>query len=107
WNAATDGDAWLINGLLGSSCDVQTLYFRIFDVNNNPAPAGTRLDTVDADKLAPLTISPNVVPSTADIGGTIHRVNIKPDSACGKGSFAIKMTVPSGAVFATKSFRNY
>jgi hypothetical protein len=95
WTAA-DGDPTLISGVAGATCSVQPLTFRLFDVNNNPMPFGTTVSTADADKLQPLTFSPDKVPSTNAIGGTIHTVNIKPDSNCAPGYFSVKVTTPRG-----------
>ncbi|GGE83149.1 Ig-like domain-containing protein [Massilia psychrophila] len=95
WTTA-DGDPSLIAGVAGTSCSVQPLSFRLFDINNNPMPFGTTVGAVDADKLAPLTFSPDKVPSTNAIGGTIHTVNIKPDANCAPGYFSVKVTTPKG-----------
>jgi hypothetical protein len=95
WVAA-DGDPSVITGLSGASCAVQMLTFRLFDVNNNPLPKDTALSAVDADKISALTFSPDKVPSTNLIGGTIHHVNIKPSDKCESGVLSVKVTTPKG-----------
>lgn len=93
WTAA-DGDPYVVSGLTGTSCSAQMLTFRLFDANNNPMPAGTTLATLDADKVVPMAVNPDKVPSTGDIGGTIHSVTIKPDAGCGDGIFSVKVETP-------------
>ena len=95
WIAA-DGDPSLIAGVAGAACSVQPLSFRLFDINNNAMPFNTSVGVADMDKLAPLTFSPDKVPSTNAIGGTIHTVNIKPDANCAAGYFSVKVTTPKG-----------
>ncbi|MFL6707796.1 MAG: hypothetical protein ACJ8HI_06285 [Massilia sp.] len=95
WTAA-DGDPKIVAGLSGSGCSAQTLAFRLFDVNNNPMPADTGVSTVDADKIAPGLMSPNKVPSTNAIGGTIHTVIIKPEASCAPGTFSVSVSTPKG-----------
>ena len=86
----------VVAGLEGASCATRELLFRLYDSNNNPLPHNTTITAVDADKLTPQTISLSQVPSTNRIGGTIHKMTIKPDSACAKGSFGLKLTAPQG-----------
>jgi hypothetical protein len=93
WTAA-DGDPSVITGLSGASCSVQQLTFRLFDVNNNPMPMATTVSAVDAEKISALTFSPDKVPSTSEIGGTIHTVNIKPDTNCVDGYLSVKVETP-------------
>ncbi|MDL2355430.1 MAG: hypothetical protein QFF03_09255, partial [Pseudomonadota bacterium] len=95
WTAA-NGDPSIIAGTAGATCSVQPLMFRLYDVNNNPLPLDTTVGAADAEKLAPLTFSPDKVPSTTAIGGTIHTVNIKPDALCASGYFSVKITTPKG-----------
>ena len=104
WTAA-DGPSNVIAGTAGIGCSTQPLTFRIFDVNNNPMPFGTTVTAIDADKLAPLSFAPDKVVSTNAIGGTIHTVNIKPDTTCASGVFAVKITTPkgTGTVYSFKS----
>lgn len=93
WTAA-DGDPTVIAGLNGASCSAQTLSFRLYDVNNNPIPAGSTVSAVDADKVAPLSFFPDKVPSTSQVNGTIHSVIIKPDVACADGFFSVRVETP-------------
>ena len=93
WTAA-DGEPREIAGLSGPNCGPQVLTFRMFDLNNNPMPAGTTVGAADAEKLTPLTFSPDKVPSTNAIGGTIHSVNIKPDGTCVDGFFSVRVETP-------------
>jgi hypothetical protein len=93
WTAA-DGDPSIITGLSGASCSVQNLTFRLFDVNNNPMPMGTTVGAADSDKLTALSFAPDKVPSTNAIGGTIHSVNIKPDSTCSVGYLSVRVETP-------------
>jgi len=95
WTAA-DGDVSVIKGLDGASCAAQTLTYRIYDVNNNPMPAGTTVGTASADKVSPGATFPATVPSTNQIGGTIHSVLIKPDTNCVPGSFVVSIATPKG-----------
>jgi hypothetical protein len=99
WTAA-DGTANIITGLAGAGCTNQNLYFRIHDLHNNPMPKDTAVTTTDVDKVAPLTMSPNKVGSTAAIGGTYHAVTIKPDTACAAGIFSVLVTTPKGLATA-------
>ena len=103
WTAA-DGSSSEIVGVAATattpSCSAQDLTFRLFDVNNNPMPKGTAVGTGDADKIAPQTMTPAVVGSTNNVGGTYHTVRIKPDSACAAGAFSVRITAPGGTVNA-------
>ncbi|MES2151683.1 MAG: Ig-like domain-containing protein [Pseudomonadota bacterium] len=105
WNSGTDGVVDEIVGVAGPSCSSQELVFRLYDSNNNPLPRGTTVATIDADKLGPQTMTPGLVGSTNSIGGTIHRVTIKPDTACAPGVFSVKVATPggTGSVFKFKS----
>lgn len=105
WNNTTDGDPSVIQGLAGGGCSSQLLTFRLIDSKNNPLPAETTVASADADKVAPQTMYPDKVVSTNSVGGTMHRVAIKADSACASGSFAIKVTTPkgNGSVFFFRS----
>lgn len=101
WTAA-DGDPSVIAGVAGASCSAQTLTFRLADSTNNPLPADTAITGIDAIKLSVGTITPAAVPSSNVIGGTIHSVTIKPDSACVSGSFGLQMTTPKGKATSFK-----
>ncbi len=91
--------------MAGAGCSAQVLAFRLYDVNGNPLPAGTLVNGADANKVAAQTVSPDKVPSTTAIGGTIHSVSIIPDANCAAGSFSVKVTTPKGlaTVFPFKS----
>ncbi|QYF94771.1 Ig-like domain-containing protein [Massilia sp. PAMC28688] len=95
WTVA-DGNVNEISGLTGGapgSCPApKLLSFRLTDVNNNPLPHKTKVETGELNKVSTSTPSPNVVPSTAAVGGTIHHVLIKPATDCSKGSFAVVLT---------------
>ncbi len=97
WTAA-DGKSDELTGLQGTGCTAQDLTFRLFDVNNNPMPSNTTVSTSDAEKLSPQTMFPSVVKSTPYIGGTIHTVRIKPDTACSPGYFSVRIATPGGSV---------
>jgi hypothetical protein len=100
-----DGDPTVIQGVAGANCSAQSLSFRLFDVKNNPMPAGTSVTGIDASKISLSTILPGVIASTNDIGGTIHHVTVKPDTACASGNFMVRVATPKGNVtgFAFKS----
>lgn len=103
WNEATDGDERIITGVSGVGCSIQPLRFRIFDVNNNPMPRDTVIGSADAEKLTAQSISPDKVASTSAIGGTIHTLNVKPDSSCADGYFSVTVTTPK----AVKQYFNF
>jgi hypothetical protein len=90
----TDGDSTVIAGTSGPACGTRVLTFRLFDKNNNPMPAGTTVGAADTEKLTLLTFSPDKVPSTNAIGGTIHSVTIKPDESCSPGYFSVRVETP-------------
>jgi hypothetical protein len=94
---SSDGDAAVIAGLAGAGCSAQTLVFRVYDAHNNTLPANTVVTSVDADKVAPGTMSPDKVPSNASNAGTIHTVTIKPEATCAAGSFSVSVKTPLGA----------
>lgn len=95
-----DGDPFLVSGLQGSGCSAQTIYFRIYDRNNNPMPAGTTVSGTDAVVVSTKSAAPNVIASTNSIGGTIHSLTIAPSadplSSCGAGSFSVNINTPKG-----------
>jgi len=93
WTAA-DGDPSIIKGVSGASCSEQVLAVRVFDNNNNPLPAGTSLSTSDATKLGVSPFLPDTVASTNMVGGTVHRITVKPDLACAPGSFMVRVATP-------------
>lgn len=102
WQSASDGDSSLLVGLHGAGCASRDLHFRIYDVNNNPLPHETAVQSVDALAVAPQTMFPDKVGSTADIGGTFHSVSVLPSELCSAGGFTVKITTPNGVV---KPFR--
>ncbi|MDQ1814653.1 Ig-like domain-containing protein [Massilia sp. CCM 9210] len=105
WTAA-DGKEYEVVGLSGKDCGNQFIYFRIADVNNNPLPSGTSLESSDVDRVVPGAISPSKVPATSRIGGTQHTVNVKADSTCVDGEFSIRTTTPRGNAFSSKIFKS-
>lgn len=99
WTAA-DGPVNEIAGLNGCGSP-QELFFRLYDLNNNPLPHKTSVTAGDADKVIPGTVSPNTVPSTTTIGGTIHSLGIKPEKDCKPGgSFSVQVTAPGGGTYS-------
>ncbi|MDQ1832074.1 Ig-like domain-containing protein [Massilia scottii] len=105
WTDA-DGNEYEVVGLSGLGCSNQFIYFRISDVNNNPLPSGTTLESSDVDRVVPGAISPAKVPATSRIGGTEHTVNVKADSTCVNGEFSIRTTTPRGNAFSSKIFKS-
>jgi hypothetical protein len=59
-------------------------------------PAGSIVSGADANKVSTGSMSPDKVPSTIQIGGTIHSMAITPDASCADGSFSVKVTTPKG-----------
>ena len=104
WTSA-DGPEDVIAGVGGASCSARTLAFRVYDKNNNPLPENTAVAAGDTDKLSFGEFIPPTVPSSNEIGGTIHSVTVKPDSNCAHGSVVVKVTTPKGTAkpFAFKS----
>lgn len=99
WTAA-DGDASVVQGVAGASCAERRLSFRLFDQNNNPLPADTSVTAGDVNKLSLSEFMPARVASTNAIGGTIHHVTVKPDTACAAGSVVVRVETPKGLVSA-------
>lgn len=97
---STDGDPTVVVGVAGASCRAVPVSFRLHDRNNNPLPFGTLVGSSDTTKLSLSSIMPDSVPSTNAIGGTIHSVTVKPDTACAHGSFTLRVTTPRGKVTA-------
>lgn len=97
WTAA-DGDPAVIQGVSGASCAEQLLTVRLYDGNNNPLPAGTTVSGSDATKLSLSPFIPDSVASTNLVGGTLHRVTVKPDTSCSAGSFMLRVATPKGKV---------
>jgi hypothetical protein len=104
WNPATNGDPALLTGVAGAGCAAVPLTFRLADKNNNPLPMNTTV-TASADKLVPGVFYPATVASTNLAGGTIHTVNVMPDSACAAGSLTVNVMTPkgNGTAFVFKS----
>lgn len=99
WTSA-DGDPAVIQGVAGTTCSEQRLSFRLHDDNNNPLPVGTTVGGGDATKLSMSEFMPGLVASTNAIGGTIHHVTVKPDTACAAGSVVVRVATPKGLVSA-------
>ncbi|SFD87840.1 Ig-like domain-containing protein [Massilia yuzhufengensis] len=97
WTAA-DGDPSVILGVAGASCSAQELAVRLYDRNNNPLPEGTTVSTSDATEISTSVFLPDSVASTNAAGGTIHRVTVKPDTECARGSFMLRVATPKGKV---------
>lgn len=91
-----DGVESSIAGLSGPGCSAQTIAVRVFDLNNNPMPYGTTIASADANGVAPQAANPASIVSTNKIGGTIHFMSIKPESACAAGNFKFVVTTPKG-----------
>lgn len=98
WVEASDGAEFTVRGLIAPTCRNQDIVFRLYDVNNNPIPADSTITIADLDKLAASSISPSPMPSTNAIGGLIHVATIRPDSACGSGSFSVRVATPNGVI---------
>ena len=97
---ASDGVASVVHGLSGFPCSAQEIRFRLSDLNNNPMPAKTTVSGTNADQVVPGTASPDSVPSTSAIGGTIHTMVIKPEKDCKAGSFSVQIGVPGSANYS-------
>ena len=95
WTPA-DGVSDVVTGVGGNGCSARSLSFRVHDSSNNPLPEGTSIEAGDTDKLSLGEFTPDVVPATNRIGGTIHTVTVKPESACAHGSVVVKVTTPKG-----------
>ncbi|MCD2517028.1 hypothetical protein LQ564_12000 [Massilia sp. G4R7] len=97
WTAA-DGDPSFVEGVSGTGCSEKVLTVRLYDRNNNPLPAGTTVGTTDSTKLGVSSFLPESVASTNAVGGTLHRVTVKPDLTCAPGSFMVRVATPKGKV---------
>lgn len=104
WDPVVNGNPALLAGVAGAGCAAVPLTFRLTDKNNNPLPMGTTV-SASADKLAPGVFYPATVASTNMVGGTIHTVNVVPDSACAAGSITVNVMTPkgNGSAFVFKS----
>lgn len=94
-----------------TGCSPTTVDVRLFDLHNNPMPAKTTVTISDTQNVTASSVGPAVVPSTNDIGGTLHRFTITPASTCAPGfagSFSLKVTTPGasgvGGIISTFSF---
>ena len=96
---SSDGDDRVIVGLSGAGCTAKDLRFRLYDVNNNPLPHKTTVGIADTTKVVPGTVSPNIVPSTNSIGGTVHTVVIKPGQLCEADTPSVRVTTPGGTSY--------
>ncbi|WP_288381212.1 hypothetical protein [uncultured Massilia sp.] len=97
WTAA-DGDPSFVEGVSGTGCSEKVLTVRLYDRNNNPLPVGTTVGTTDTTKLGVSSFLPESVASTNAVGGTLHRVTVKPDLTCAPGSFMVRVATPKGKV---------
>jgi len=99
---ASDGNPQVLKGITnsGASCSNVRLRFRLTDINNNPMPAGTSVGTTDVKQVSVTTMSPNEVPSTNALGGTIHEVVVGPESSstCQPGSIGVRIGTPRGHI---------
>lgn len=90
----------LATGSIGTSCQPVSVDFYAYDENNNPLPAGTKLEVANLpSKGWKASILPSLVPNTAAIGGSRHTVVFTPDNPCtGVLSFDAKIsaTTPKG-----------
>jgi len=94
----TDGDPSFVEGVSGTGCSEKVLTVRLYDKNNNPLPVGTAVTTSDTTKLGVSTFLPEAVASTNAVGGTLHRVTVKPELTCAPGSFMVRVATPKGKV---------
>lgn len=99
WTSA-DGDAQVLKGISttngAATCSNVVLRFRLADVNNNPMPAGTVVGTTDVKNVELSTMSPDKVPSTNAVGGTIHQITAGSSATCQTGSFSVRIATPRG-----------
>ena len=100
WVTGTDGPKDVVVGLHGAGCSAREIRFRLFDLNNNPMPHKTTIGGANADQVVPGTASPDSVPSTSVIGGTIHTMVIKPEKDCNPGSFSVQIGIPGAANYS-------
>jgi hypothetical protein len=102
WVTPAPGATTVISGIAGPGCSDKNIKIRVFDINNNPMPAGTSISTLDADKLSTGTYFPSSVVSTSKVGGTEHSFTAKRENACAHGSFFVSIKTPLGL---TSAFR--
>lgn len=90
-------------GSPGTSCQKVSANFFAFDLNNNPLPAGTKLEVANAPQGWSAEIVSDTVPNSASIGGTLHTAFFEPTdtTACAtiQGfSALISATTPLGTI---------
>lgn len=102
----------LVNGVNNTTtfrgaCGTTTYSFWLYDQNNNPMPAGTKLaitnNTVGiGSTLSSIAIMNDTVLSTSAAGGTQHLFNVSTGSACPSsapsGTFVLSVTTPKGII---------
>lgn len=77
----------------------QVVNFRLTDLNNNPLPHKTKVVASDAQGVTIGDVSPDLVASTNDIGGTVHKIMVSSRTGCTAGSFKVKVTTPNNMNF--------
>jgi len=86
-----------------SVCTAYSLVVTLKDLNDNPMPAGTKVEAVDATDVTITEIFPATVPNQLALQQ--HIIPIKPDATkCAEtgsnvGSFRLKVTAPLGAAY--------
>jgi hypothetical protein len=93
-----------------NSCNPQTLFVELVDINQNPMPPGSTVTATPQGAIT-LTVNPATVPMwNTPLGllahrGTIHSIQITPPAACNTAglnsateTFDIKVTTPKGVV---------
>ena len=105
WTSA-DGDPFVVKGAAGATCGNVDVRFRLTDTANNPMPFGTALGITESSKVLVGTVSPNLVPSTAAAGGTIHSMTVQPEATCAAGNFTLQVKTPAGKMTEFKFTAN-
>ncbi len=86
---------------LGTTCQPSTLDFSVYDENNNPLPAGTKLEVSNVPDKWSAEIKSDTVPNSQNIGGTRHTAIFKytDTAACAAAtgwSARVTATTPRG-----------
>lgn len=107
----------LANPIILASTACNTSYpLSLADSNNNPLPAGTRVEIINnmvysGTSQETVTVYPSTVPNTSAAGPTMHTIVLSnaPSSCVGPptGTFGVLITSPGGVQTSSQTLYNY
>lgn len=100
------GATFTVAGAAGANCAPRQMAVRLMDDKSNPLPFDTAVSVVSANKVTVAGVSPATIPSTVQLGGTVHLFTVTPEANCAAGDFTLQTKTPQGKITEFKFIAN-